>query len=421
MDRTPDNKERKMKAAHFCTTDFGGAFRAASRINSAMRLCNADSSLFVRTKTRSDTDCTGIIDTPVKSFVSKSKNLANLMLSKGEVITDRFGTDITKTQAAKNADVIILHWVNSFVSAGTIKKLAESGKPVIWVMHDMWPYTGGCHHGYGCERYEEGCGKCPFLKSTDENDRSRKNFLQKQEALKGSGFAIVSPSIWNKECSEKSGIMAGLQKHVIRNPIDTKIYNPQGDPYLIRKKLGLPMHKKLILFGAMVQSVHKWEGMQMVAEAVALLPADIKKDCELLLFGNAPGMDLSVFDIPARSLGHIDGEKEIADIYRAADVFISPSVADNYPNTLLESICCGTPCVCFDIGGMGDLVKTGVTGYLAAPKDTGDLSKGLFAVFDSDLKEKLKSPEHNKNLSDNSYDIIGRQYVKLCEELMDNG
>ncbi|MCR5650961.1 MAG: glycosyltransferase [Lachnospiraceae bacterium] len=407
-----------MKVSHFCTTDFGGAFYAAARINAAMRQCGADSRLFVRTKTRKDTECIAVADTPVKELISKTKNFANLILSKGEIITDRFGTDITKTAAVKDADVIILHWVNSFISYSTVKKLAASGKAVIWVMHDMWPYTGGCHHGYGCTGYEHGCGKCPFLKSTDENDLSRRNFLKKQEALNAGNITIVSPSIWNMECSEKSAVTSDLKKHVIRNPIDTTIFNPQKDAASLREKYGLPLNKKIILFGAMVQSVHKWEGMEMTARAVSGLNDDLKKDCSLLIFGNAPDLDLSDFDIPAAALGHIDGQEKIADIYRAADVFVSPSVADNYPNTLLEAICCGTPCVSFDIGGMRDLVKTGETGYLARPKDTDDLSKGICTVLTGSLKEKLKDPSHNKNLSDNSYDIIGKQYVDLCEALM---
>ena len=138
-----------MKAVHFCTTDFGGAYKAALRINEAMNLCGADSRLYVRTKFNSGSTCEEVIDTPLKSLVSKSKNVLNLMLSKGEVITDAFGTDITRLEAVKNADTVILHWVNSFVSCNTVKKLA-SMKPVIWVMHDMWPYTGGCHYDYGC-------------------------------------------------------------------------------------------------------------------------------------------------------------------------------------------------------------------------------------------------------------------------------
>lgn len=407
-----------MKVSHFCTTDFGGAYRAAQRINCAMRENGADSELFVRTKTRGDSDCKEIVNTPSKHLVSKTKNFANLLLSKGEIITDRFGTDITRLDAAKKADVIILHWVNSFVSYSTLKKLADTGKPVIWVMHDMWPYTGGCHQSFGCKRYEEGCGRCPFLQSSQEDDLSKKNFNAKKEVLKNSGFTIVSPSIWNMECSQKSAVTAGLKKTVIPNPIDTKIYNPQGDTLLLRKKFDLPLHKRLILFGAMAQSQSKWEGMRMVAKALSQMEDDIKKDCELLLFGNASGLDLSGFDVPARALGHIDGESRIADLYRCADVFVSPSLADNYPNTLLEAICCGTPCVCFDIGGMGELVQTDVTGYLARPKDTDDLSKGIYHVLSGDLKEKLRDPAYNKNLSDNSYDIIGRQYVDLCRGLL---
>ncbi len=397
-----------MKVAHFCTTDFGGAYKAASRINEAMRFCGADSNLFVRTKVHEDSACSAVIDTPVKSLVSKSKNLLNLMLSENEIISDVFGTDITKLDAVRQADAVILHWVNSFVSYSTVKKLAETGKRIIWVMHDMWPYTGGCHYDYGCGRYTKGCGSCPMLKACGDNDISRRNFLKKIDMFKDSGIIILSPSNWNMRCAEKSEITRDLQKCVIFNPVDLSVFYPKYG-----KEKG--QEKKRILFGAMGQSVHKWEGMRILKEALDLLPDDLKKDSELVVFGNNNDLDLSDMGIEVKALGYIHGDEELAGLYASADVFVSPSVADNYPNTLLEAICCGTPCVCFDIGGMPDLVKNGQTGYLAKPKDAADMSEGIRYVLTGSLKEKLSNPDTNPNLTANSYQTIGSRYIRLCE------
>ncbi len=397
-----------MKVAHFCTTDFGGAYKAAARINEAMRLCGADSDLFVRTKIHEDSDCRCIIDTPVKSLVSKSKNLLNLMLSENEIISDVFGTDITKLDAVRQADAVILHWVNSFVSYDTVKKLADSKKRIIWVMHDMWPYTGGCHSDFDCRRYEEGCGNCPMLKKGGDNDISRRNFLKKCDMFKDSGIIIVSPSHWNLECAKKSRVTEGLKKYVIHNPLDTSIFCPKYER-------GKGQAKKRILFGAMGQSVHKWEGIGIIREAIGMLPDDLKGDIELVVFGNNKDPDLSDMGIEVKSLGYIHGDEELARLYALADVFVSPSVADNYPNTLLEAICCGTPCVCFDIGGMPDLVKTGQTGYLAKAKDAADMSEGIRYVLTGSLKEKLSNPATNPNLDANSYQTIGSLYIHLCE------
>ena len=401
-----------MKTVHFCTTDSGGAFKAASRINEAMNSCGADSKLYVRTKYHPGSPCREVIDTPVKSFISKSKNVLNLALSKGEIITDAFGTDITELKAVKQADVVILHWVNSFVSYNTVNKLA-SMKPVIWVMHDMWPYTGGCHCDYGCGGYKRGCGCCPQIKSTYNRDISYLNFRKKRNSFDGSGVFLVSPSNWNLECAKKSAVTSRLDGCVIHNPINTGIFNPGR---FGRNKSG----KKRILFGAMGDSVHKWEGIRMIKKALEGLSGPLRDETELIIFGNGPDLDLSGFPVKTKSFGFIDKEEKLASLYSACDLFISPSTADNYPNTLLEAVCCGTPCVCFDIGGMGDIVVTGQTGYLARPMDTADLCRGIEYVLQSDLKSVLSDPARNRLLYENSYQNIGSEYIKLCSKLTDN-
>ncbi|MBR1875795.1 MAG: glycosyltransferase [Lachnospiraceae bacterium] len=410
-----------MKTVHFCTTDSGGAFKAAYRINEAMKECGVDSRLCVRTRYHEYTGCEEVIDTPLKSLFSKAGNLGNLLLSKGEIITDAIGTDVSRLSSVKEADAVILHWVNSFISYSGVKSLCKTGKPVIWVMHDMWPYTGGCHYGYGCERYENGCGQCPIAGSKRRNDISSVNFRIKKKMFSMPNLTIVSPSRWNIECAKKSAVMTGLEKYVINNPIDKKIYHPGTNVSKLKRKLGLPEDKKIILFGAMGDSVHKWEGIRMIKEALEILPLSLRRELMLIVFGNGKGLDLTDFPADTRGLGFINGDRHLASLYAMADVFVSPSVADNYPNTLLEAICCGTPCVCFDIGGMGELVQTGKTGYLAKPKDVRDMSEGIAFVLESDLKARLSDPESNLFLTDNSYESIGMQYKKLCEKLIKNG
>ena len=405
-----------MKTVHFCTTDSGGAFKAALRINEAMRHCGADSGLYVRTKFHPSSACREVIDTPLKSFVSKSKNALNLMLSKGEVITDAFGTDLCRLDCVKEADAVFLHWVNSFVTCKEAVRLAALNKPVFWVMHDMWLYTGGCHSDYDCGRFEKGCGLCPRIKSSDPLDISRRNYIEKKKQLEGSGIFLVSPSRWNLACAKKSGICAGLDGIVINNPIDTGIYKPYTGGEELRKRLMIRPDEKVILFGAMGDSVHKWEGMNMIKDAILRLPDELRQKTVLLIFGNGSEIDINSFPVKTRALGYIYDEGILASLYDAADVFVSPSLADNYPNTLLEAVCCGTPCVCFDIGGMGEIVINEKTGYTARSGDTEDMSKGIGLVLKSGLKKKLSDPEFNDFIKNNNYDNIGRKYMDLCNE-----
>ena len=125
-----------MKVVHLTTTDFGGAFKAVQRIQDCMRLYREQSDILVRSRFF-ETDTIEVMNTSISKFYSKSRNLANLLLSHGEVVTDLFGADVTGHTKVKEADVIILHWVNSFISGKSIRRLVKLRKPIVWVMHDM--------------------------------------------------------------------------------------------------------------------------------------------------------------------------------------------------------------------------------------------------------------------------------------------
>ena len=215
-----------MKVIHFSTTDCGGAFKAAYRISKSMQQAGVDSKVFVRTGKPDIDEVQEIIDTPAKKLISRSKNLINLCLSKGDVISDHFGTDITKLDIVREADVIFLHWVNSFVSYSCVEKLLSMNKKIIWVMHDMWLFTGGCHCDNYCGRYETQCGKCPLINSNKVNDISRKNFLRKIKMLSVRDMKLVAPSRWIAECAGKSLITKHDEIKVIPNPVDYQVFHP---------------------------------------------------------------------------------------------------------------------------------------------------------------------------------------------------
>jgi len=196
-----------MNVVHIVTTDYGGAYRAAQRINDSMQSVGVSSAVLVREKTNPDSNVICAIDNPFRLLLSKTKNYMNLKASKGEVITDLFGTDITRHPLVKKADVVILHWVNSFVSYDTVQKLLEKGKPIVWVMHDMWPFTGGCHCDFYCGKYKIGCGKCPQISSTDMKDGVVVGDADARHRLKG---LVILDGLDEREGGR--GVVRGVQR-----------------------------------------------------------------------------------------------------------------------------------------------------------------------------------------------------------------
>lgn len=165
-----------MKILHITTVDIGGAYKAAYRLHESMTLNGLDSQILVRTRRNLDDRTEEIFRNPMQAFISKSKNGINKIYARGLIANDKLGTDVSKHPLVCEADVIVLHWINSFLSRESFLRLGKMGKRIVWVMHDMWPFTGGCHYDEYCGRYEKRCGKCPMIRGEKETDLSRKNF-----------------------------------------------------------------------------------------------------------------------------------------------------------------------------------------------------------------------------------------------------
>lgn len=396
-----------MKVLHITTTDYGGAYRAAANISEAMRKQGMDSSLLVREK-----KCSEAIIPAVTArgslFLSKTRNLFNLLVSHGNIVNDRFGYAIHKHPLVKEADIVVLHWVNSFVSYRGAEKLLESDKPIIWVMHDMWLFTGGCHYDGECGKYSEGCHDCPLMKRG--KGLTHRLLKRKQKMLSQGKFTAVGCSHWITECAKKSLILKDKQCVCIPNPVDTDVY--------FRKKTDgttpdvTAGKKKNILFGAMsVTDVRK--GFDLLTKALAYLP---KEQYILSVVGEA---DLKIFEdmkFEHRFYGRIDSQKRIAGIYNEADVYVIPSRQENLSNTVTEAMACGVPVVAFDIGGMSDMIEHKKNGYLAKAFDCEKLAEGIrFCVENKDTLGEYAPASIKQKFS---YEYVGTQYKNLCDELL---
>ncbi len=269
-------------------------------------------------------------------------------------------------------DIIHLHWINQFVS---IKQITKFNIPVVWTLHDSWAFTGGCHIPFYCEKYIIQCEACPQLKSKRIFDLSTFIFNLKKKSWKNANIYFVGPSKWITYSAKSSKLLSGFKVTNIPNCIDT-IFFSSKDKIESRKKLGIPIDKKVILFGANNAINDKNKGYYLLEQAYN----EIKKisessDIELVIFGTKDNGYCDETKI--RKLGFITESNQFPFIYSAADVVVNASSSENFSNVILEALSCGTPVVAFNIGGNSDLIKPGVNGDLVAPFDLEELTRAI--------------------------------------------
>lgn len=416
-----------MKIVIISTSDLdGGAARAAYRQHEALRQSGVESYMLVLEKQSADQAVIG-------PSSKRTKFSAFLYTRLDDILTNRFKTDkYTRFSVACtssnllekikeiNPDVVNLHWVNKgFVS---IEKLKKINKPLVWSLHDMWAFTGGCHYDEDCKKYLNHCGACPILNSGKEKDLSRWVFNRKQKVYKKiENLTIVPSSRWLAECAEKSSLLKDKRIDVIPTGVDISLYKPVSKVYA-REIFNLPPHKPLIMFGSMGAKIDKRKGYTHLIEALQVLK-QYELDFEIVIFGSSRQDDEIYQGIRIHSVGSLKDEVSLAILYSAADVMVVPSRQENLGNVIIESLSCGTPVAAFNIGGNADMIDHRQNGYLAAAFDPADLAYGIKWILENNNEQqKLSVNARNKITENHNYDSVANQYLQLFKEVsMTNG
>ncbi len=283
------------------------------------------------------------------------------------------GTDITKLPEFQEADIIHLHWINQgMLSLNNIRKILESGKPVVWTMHDIWPATAICHYCRGCDQYQVECTKCPLLPG---GSMAKRVWRQKERMLQSQCITFVCCSEWLAGEAKKSALLAGQRIVSIPNAIDSRVFCPQNKQQA-RQTLGLPVDSRIILFVSQ-RVTDPRKGMNYFVEAIQKLVQqhpEMRENTGVAILGGHAEEVASQLALPSYPLGYVSDPQRIVSVYNAADVFVLPSLEDNLPNTLMEAMACGVPCVSFRVGGIPEMIDHQSNGYVAQPCDANDLA-----------------------------------------------
>lgn len=256
-------------------------------------------------------------------------------------------------------DILHLHnlhdsYINLPMLFGYIKKRNLS---VVWTLHDCWAFTGQCPHFTiaKCDKWKTGCHDCPQYRAYPAScyDNTKAMWRLKRKWFCGiENLSVVTPSRWLAELVKES-FLKEYPVHVINNGIDLRVFRPTPSDF--RRRYGISPEKHIVLGVSFAWGVRK--GL----DCFVALASRLDEQYQIVLVGTDEQVDRQ---LPPSiiSIHRTQDQKELAEIYTAADVFVNPTREENYPTVNMEAIACGTPVVTFNTGGSPEMLdeKTGV-------------------------------------------------------------
>ncbi|WP_319520275.1 glycosyltransferase [uncultured Martelella sp.] len=306
-----------------------------------------------------------------------------------------------------DCDVINLHWVSRLLTPEQVTWLASTGRPVVWTLHDMNPFTGGCHYSNDCNGYQKDCRNCPQLTDTFSDFPSR---LLRSKMVMPDSITLVAPSRWLADCARKSAVFANNRIEVIPNGVDTSRFTPI-DRTEAKQHFGLSPSKRILLFACNSLSERR-KGLSELLKSVEHIP-DFATKFHVILLGSGDEIPVKLKS-SFTPLGFIQGSRELNRVYNAADLMILPSLEDNLPNVILEAAACGTPTLAFDAGGIAEAVIDDVTGWTVPRGDIRALALAIQYVNPDQLRGRARAYA----VENWSLEKLGANYSSLFKELL---
>jgi glycosyltransferase involved in cell wall biosynthesis len=413
-----------VKILHLNAGDWiGGAARSTFRLNAALCDVGAESTLFVRYQS---TDAANVF-----RFTSRLGKLLDVARPSADAVARRlygaganaFSSGIVPDRLAPiidrvRPDVVNLHWVGAGFMQ--IETLARIRWPLVWTLHDSWPFTGGCHLPGECRRYMERCGSCPELRRASERDLSRLTWLRKHRAFRSARLTLVAPSRWLARNASSSALFHDRKVVHIPNGVDVRRFQPL-DQGFARRALGISGERPILLFSAFGGASDSNKGFDLLLRAMGRLNHLTVNGGRprILLVGTGRTPEGIPTDTEVICAGNVQDEVTSVLLNAAADVVLCPSRQENLPNVVLEALACGRPVVGFDVGGMNDLIRDGENGRLVAPFDDGALADAILWVLADDARrQRMCEVARRVAETEFSLDEQARRYLELYREVI---
>lgn len=401
----------------------GGAARAAFRLHLGFQKIGLPSQMLVQNKRSDDRNVIAAPSKLANKFEEIRETVSNVPLrlyprrNPGIFSTQWLPDSLLSKIQKIDPDIINLHWIcKGFLQIETLPKLK---KPIVWTLHDMWPFTGGCHYSEDCDRYTQSCGSCPQLHSSKDSDLSRWVWQRKAKAWKDFDMTLITPSNWLAKCVETSSLFGDRQVVVIPNGLDTQKFKPINRQFA-REILNLPPDKQLLLFGAMQGTGDRWKGFSLLQAAMQeLTKSGLRDEIELVVFGASASSKQSDLGFKVHYLGRLNDDLTLAMVYSAVDAMVVPSLYESFGQTASESLACGTPVVAFNATGIKDIVDQMENGYLAEPYKSEDLARGIAWVLENpERHQKLSAKAREKAEREFTLELQAHRYLSVYNEVL---
>ncbi len=405
----------------------GGAAVAANRLMHALNNYGVKAKMLVRQKSTNEITVVGLqgwwrqrwhfLWERLVVFLHLHGNRQRLF----ELDIANAGTDITRTEEFKEADIIHLHWINQgMLSLGDIKKILKSGKPVVWTMHDIWPATAICHLTLGCSNFRTACKNCKYLPGGGGNrDLAARVWKRKQAMLSQGNITFVACSKWLEQEAKSSALLHGQMVTSIPNPIDITVFCP-GSREEACVAEGLPVDKRLVLFVCQ-RVTNPNKGMQYLIDACKKLAEEkpeMKADTAVVILGGHADEVVDQLPFETYPLGYVSDRQRIVNIYRAASMFVLPSLSENLPNTIMEAMACGVPCLGFRVGGIPEEIDHLKNGYVADYRSLDDLAKGIDWILNVADREALSAEAVKKVRHHYATQQVMVRYIEVYQQAL---
>lgn len=386
--------EARIKAALFSTSDAGGAGIAALRLHKSLLAQSITPHMYVADQ-RTCTPSLHVLPSFGQKIVQLPSGGAALSglaaarqarAAKLSQFLDRppgleyytfteHCADLNFLPFYKDFDLFHFHWIANFLDPG-LSFDALRDRPVVWTLHDMRPFTGGCHYANGCRKFMEHCGACPQLGSHDPQDDSFRTWRHSMTAYRKLDLHIVAPSEWLAKEARQSSLFKRFPVHVIPYAQPLDVFRPLNKG-AVRQSMGLDQAELVLAFSAQ-NLANQRKGAHFLVESMKVIAqGPLREKIRLLLLGNNPADIFFHLGLNVNAVGHIGSPEQMAVVYNAVDAVLVPSLEDNSPNVICEAAGCGVPVIAFAAGGIPEMIRHGETGWLASVGSVEGLVLGV--------------------------------------------